>query len=124
MCLYLREKQSRVAKKDITVLKYIRLCDEGITSPYQYTKIPVNNVMTAFPKKENYKFLGTDTLGNDVYSLDGGAIHAKLIEEGFPECEGRKAIIPAGTEYWVSVRGDEIAARSMIITDINWGQWR
>ena len=120
MCLYLREKQPRVAKKDITVLKYVRVCDEGIFSPSQNTKIHVNEVMTASPKKEDIKFFGTDLLGNDVYSLNGGAIHAKLIKGGFPRSEGRKAIIPAGTEYWVSLVGDEIAARSMIVTDINW----
>lgn len=122
MCLYLREKQPRVAKKDITVLKYVKLCDKGITSPYQHTKIPVNEVMTAYPKKEDMESCGTDLLGNNVYSLSGGVIHAKLIKGGFSECEGRKAIIPAGTEYWVSVRGDEIAARFMIVTDINWNK--
>ena len=120
MCLYLREKQPRVAKKDITVLKYVRVRDEGIFSPSENTKIPVNEVMTASPKKEDIKFFGTDLLGNDVYSLSGGAIHAKLIKGGFSRCEGGKAIIPAGTDYWVSVGGDEIAARSMIVTDINW----
>lgn len=120
MCLYLREKQPRVAKKDITVLKYVRICDEGIFSPSQNTKIPINKVMRASPKKADIKFFDTDLLGNDVYSLSGGAIHAKLIKGGFLRCEGRKAIIPAGTDYWVSVCGDEIAARSMIVTDINW----
>lgn len=120
MCLYLREKQPRVAKKDITVLKYVRVCDEGIISPYQHVKIPINKVMRASPKQVDIKFFDTDKLGNNVYSLGEGAIHAKLIKEGFSECEGRKAIIPAGTDYWVSIDGDEIAAQSMIVTDINW----
>ena len=120
MCLYLREKQPRVAKEDIIVLKYVRICDKDIISPFQYTKILVNKVITAYPKKENITFCGTDLLGDNIYALGGGAIHARLIKEEFPECEGRKAIIPTGTEYWVSVRGDEIAARSMIVTDINW----
>ena len=120
MCLSLRDKQPRVAKKDITVLKYVRVCDNFITSPYQHTKIPVNEVMTASPKKEEIDFFGVDLLGNNSYYLSGGAIHAKLIKDGLSEFECRKAIIPAGTEYWVSVQGDEIAARSMIITDINW----
>ena len=52
MCLYLREKQPRVAKKDITVLKYVKVCDEVIISPYQHTKITVNDVMRAYPNKE------------------------------------------------------------------------
>ena len=120
MCLSLKEKQPRVAKEDITVLKYVRVCDNFITSPYQYTKIPVNEVMTASPKQVDIKFFDTDKLGNNVYSLGEGAIHAKLIKDEFSEFECRKAIIPAGTEYWMSVWGDEIAARSMIVTDINW----
>lgn len=120
MCLSLREKQPRVAKKDITVLKYVRVCDNFITSPYRHNKIPVNEVMTASPKKEEIDFFGIDLLGNNSYYLSGGAIHAKLIKDVLSEFECRKAIIPAGTEYWVSVYGDEIAARSMIVTDINW----
>lgn len=120
MCLYLREKQPRVAKEDITVLKYVRVCDEGIISPYRHAKIPVNKVMRASPKKADIKFFDTDKLGNNIYSLGEGAIHAKLIKGGFSKCEARKAIIPAGTKYWVSVGGDEIAAQSMIVTDINW----
>lgn len=120
MCLSLREKQPRVAKEDITVLKYVRVCDNFITSPYQHTKIPVNEVMTASPKKEEINFFGVDLLGNNSYCLSGGAIHAKLIKDGLSKFECRKAIIPAGTEYWVNIHGDGIAARSMIITDINW----
>lgn len=120
MCLYLREKKPRVAKEDITVLKYVKVNDKVITSPLQNTAIHANEVMTASPDKAVIFPLGEDMFGNDVYSLNGGAIHAKLIKGGFSECECRKAIIPSGTEYWVSVRGDEIAARSMIITDVDW----
>ena len=119
MCLYLREKQPRVAKEDITVLKYVILYD-GIVSPYQFTKIPVNEVLTASPNKENIESFGKDLLGNDVYSISGGAIHAKLIKGELSGCVCRKAIIPSGTEYWVNVHGDEIAARSMIVTDVDW----
>ena len=120
MCLYLRDKKPRVAKEDITVMKYVRLYDDGIVSPYQFTKIPVNEVLTASPNKENIESCGKDLLGNDVYSISEGAIHAKLIKGEFSRCECRKAIIPSGTEYWVNVRGDEIAARSMIVTDVDW----
>ena len=120
MCLYLREKQPRVAKEDITVLKYVKVYDKIIISPLQNTTIPVNKVLRAFPDKTDIFSYGKDVLGNDVYSIDGGAIHAKLIKCGMPGCECRKAIIPSGTEYWVSMRGDEIAARSMIITDVDW----
>ena len=120
MCLYLREKQPRVAKEDITVLKYVKVNNKVITSPLQNTTIHANEVLTSYPNKVDIFPYGKDMFGNDTYCLNGGAIHAKLIKGGFSECECRKAIIPAGTDYWVGVRGDEIAARSMIITDIDW----
>lgn len=122
MCLYLREKKARVAKEDITVLKYVKVDDNVIITPYQCTKIPVNEVLTASPNNVETCSFGKDMFGNDVYSINGGAIHAKLIKSVFSKYECRKAIIPAGTEYWVSVRGDEIAAKSMIITDIKWDE--
>lgn len=120
MCLYLREKQPRVAKKDITVLKYVKVYDKIIISPLQHTAIHANEVMTASPDKACIFPLGEDRFGNNAYSLSGGAIHAKLIKGGFSGCECRKAIIPAGTDYWVNVLGNEIAARSMIVTDVDW----
>ena len=120
MCLYLRENHPRIAKEDITVLKYTTMWGNEIISPFQHMTIPINEVLTAFPDKVDIISYGKDVLGNDVYSLNGGAIHAKLIKGGMPGCECRKAIIPSGTEYWVSMRGDEIAARSMIITNVEW----
>lgn len=120
MCLYLRENQPRVAKEDITVLKYVKVNDKVITSPLQNTVIHANEVLKASPDKADIFSYGKDMFGNDVYSINGGAIHAKLIKGGFSECECRKAIIPSGTDYWVSDIGDEIAARSMIITDVDW----
>ena len=120
MCLYLREQKPRVAKEDITVLKYVKVSDKFITSPLQKTVIHANEILTASPDKADIYSFGKDLFGNDTYSLNGGAIHAKLIKGGFSGCECRKAIIPAGTDYWVSACGDEIAARSMIITDVDW----
>ena len=120
MCLYLRDKKPRVAKEDITVIKYVKVNDKVITSPLRNTTIPVNKVLRAYPNKADIFSYGKDIFDNNVYSLNGGAIHAKLIKGGFLECECRKAIIPAGTDYWLGVRGDEIAARSMIITDVDW----
>ena len=68
MCLSLRDKQPRVAKKDITVLKYVRVCDNFITSPYQHTKIPVNEVMTASPKQEEIDFF-VESLKKNIADL-------------------------------------------------------
>lgn len=122
MCLYLRDKKPRIAKEDITVLKYVRVYDNLIKSPFQNTIIHANEVLTAYPNKEDIVSFDTDMLGNNLYTLNGGAIHAKLNKDRYFGYECRKAIIPAGTEYWVSVRGDEIAARSMIVTDIKWDE--
>lgn len=121
MCLYTREKQPRVAKRDITVLKYVRLSDRGMLSPYRYTKIPTNKIMKASPENVSPRPCSEDIMGNNIYCIDNGAIHAKLERDSsFSSSEGRKAIIPAGTEYWISIDGTEISARSMIITDIDW----
>lgn len=123
MCLYLRERRPRVAKKDITVLKYVKLSDGGMVSPFQYTRIPANKVMKASPESVSPRPYSEDIMGNNIYCIDSGAIHAKLEKDSsFSNSEGRKAIIPAGTEYWLSVDGTEIAARSMIITDIDWNK--
>lgn len=122
MCLYLRDKKPRVAKEDITVLKFVRVYNKLIISPMQHTVIHANEVLKASPDKEDIVPFDTDILGNNLYTLNGGAIHAKLIKDRYFGYECRKAIIPAGTDYWVSVRGDEIAARSMIVTDIKWDE--
>ena len=121
MCLYTREKQPRVAKNDITVLKYVSLSDRGMLSPYQCTRIPTNKVMKASPENVSPIPYTEDIIGNKIYRIGSGAIHAMLERNHyFNFCVERKAIIPAGTEYWVNVYGTEIAARSMIITDIDW----
>ena len=120
MCLYLREQKPRVAKEDIIVMKYVKVSDKFITSPLQKTVVHANEILTASPDKADICSFGKDLFANDTYAINGGAIHAKLIKGGFSGCECRKAIIPSGTEYWVSVRADEIAARSMIITDVDW----
>lgn len=123
MCLYTREIQPRVTKKDITVLKYVKLSDGGMVSPFQYTRIPANKVMKAYPENVSPRPCSEDIMGNNTYCIDSGAIHAKLERDSsFISSEGRKAIIPAGTEYWISVDGTEVAARSMIITDIDWNK--
>ena len=118
--LYLKEQKPRIAKEDITGLKYVKVNDKVVTTPIQNTVIHANEVLTASPDKADIFCLGKDLFDNDTYTLNGGAIHAKLIKGGFSGCECRKAIIPAGTDYWVSACGDEIAARSMIITDVDW----
>lgn len=120
MCLYTRESKPRVAKKDITVCKYVKLKGDNMYSPFLRTQIPVNEVMEALPKDVNIYLYNRDILEKNIYALGKGAIHAKIYKEDYYVGKPKKAIIPAGTEYWVSMFGEDIAARSMIITDDDW----
>lgn len=119
MCLITTEPYYRIAKEDISVIKYVIRSDGVIKTPYIKVKIPINKIMKASSEKEEAKFLIKDILNNDMYSISEGAIHAKLIVDNFTQIpfELRKAIIPAGTKYWISSDGIEIAAKEMIVTD-------
>lgn len=116
MCLYTRNRQPMVANIDIKCLKYVTKKDNQYYSPCRNTKIPIDQVMIASPSTPDINHLGTDYLNHDIYSLHGGAIHAKIEES--PDClnDCLVAIIPKGTEYWINPWGTEIAAKQMIIT--------
>mgnify|MGYP007013962585 CR=1 FL=1 len=50
MCLYIRDKQPRVAKRDIVVLKYLNKDDENrFSSPWQETPVTLGELMVAQP---------------------------------------------------------------------------
>ena len=119
MCLITTEPYYRIAKEDISVIKYVIRSDGVIKTPYTKVEIPINKIMKASSEKEEAEFLIKDILNNDMYSINEGAIHAKLIVDNFPHMpfELRKAIIPAGTKYWISSNGTEIAAKEMIVTN-------
>ena len=119
MCLITTEPYYRIAKEDISVIKYVIRSDGIIKTPYTKIEIPINKIMKASSEKEEAEFLIKDILNNDMYSISEGAIHAKLIVDNFPHMpfELRKAIIPAGTKYWISSNGTEIAAKEMIVTN-------
>ena len=119
MCLITTEPYYRIAKEDISVIKYVIRSDGVIKTPYTKVEIPINKIMKASSEKEEAEFLIKDILNNDMYSISEGAIHAKLIVDNFPHMpfELRKAIIPAGTKYWISSNGTEIAAKEMIVTN-------
>ena len=119
MCLITTEPYYRISKEDISVIKYVIRSDGVIKTPYTKIEIPINKIMKASSEKEEAEFLMKDILNNDIYSISEGAIHAKLIVDNFPHMpfELRKAIIPAGTKYWISSNGTEIAAKEMIVTN-------
>lgn len=116
MCLYIRDKQPRVAKRDIVVLKYLRRDKTGYESPCQGTPVTLGKLMVAQPDTPSISYESKDLYGREIFSIGGGVIHAKLRESNDYGNYCAKAIIPKGTEYWIDPFGMEIAARQMLIT--------
>lgn len=56
MCLYIRDKNPRIAKEDIVVLKYLRKENEQFYSPYQNTPVTLGKVLVASPSKLDITF--------------------------------------------------------------------
>lgn len=117
MCLYIRDKQPRVAKRDIVVLKYLWQDGKRYKSPYQGTPVTLGKLMVAQPDTPYIGYECTDLYDREISSMGGGVIHAKLSERGDCGNYCAKAIIPKGTEYWIDPFGTEIAARQMLITE-------
>lgn len=122
MCLYIRDKQPRVAERDIVVSKYLEQTSRGYESPCQGVPVTLGKLMVAQPDTPYISYVCKDLYGRKVSSIGGGVIHAKLVEDSNYSNYSNygnycaKAIIPKGTEYWVNPFGTEIAARQMLIT--------
>lgn len=116
MCLYVRDKKPRVAKKDIMVLKYLRKENGRFYSPYQGTPVTIGKVLVASPSEPNITFSSIDNFGREISQIDSGVIHAMLFEDNSYSNYCAKAIIPKGTKYWIHSNGTEIAAEKMLIT--------
>ena len=116
MCLYIRDKQPRVAKRDIVVLKYLLRTNEEYSSPCQGTPVTLGKLMVAQPDTPYIRYECKDLYDRKISSMGGGVIHAKLSESNDYGNYCAKAIIPKGTEYWMDSFGTEIAARQMLIT--------
>lgn len=116
MCLYTRNKQPTVASRDIKCLKYVTKIDNQYYSPCRNTKISINQVMIASPSTPDINYSSTDYLNHNIYALNGGAIHAKMVESSDYGNDCLLAIIPKGTEYWINPWGTDIAAKQMFIT--------
>lgn len=119
MCLYIIDKQPRIAKRDIMVLKYLYYKDDGqFYTPYELVAVKIGEVLVASPSEPNIIFGGFfDSFGRKIYGLSSGAIHAMLFNGlSYNGNYCAKAIIPKGTKYWVNQFGTEIAAEKMLIT--------
>lgn len=118
MCLYIRDKEPRIAKRNIVVLKYLKRENERFSSPCQGTPVELGKEMEAYPSSPQISSAGyIDHKNREISELNGGAIHAKLFEDGGYGNYCAKAIIPKGTKYWVDPFGTEIAAEKMLITE-------
>ena len=116
MCLFIRDKEPRVAKRDIVVLKYLLKTNGEYSSPCQGTPVTLGTLMVAKPDTPSIDYDSTDGFGREISSMGGGVIHAKLMKSNDYGNYCAKAIIPKGTEYWMDPFGTEIAARQMLIT--------
>lgn len=116
MCLYIRDKQPRVAKRDIVVLKYLLKTNGEYSSPCMGTSVTLGKLMVAQPDTPYIRYECKDLYDRKISSMGDGVIHAKLSESDGYSNYCAKAIIPKGTEYWIDPFGTEIAARQMLIT--------
>lgn len=117
MCLYIRDKQPRIAKRDIVVLKYLKQDGKRYESPFRGTPVTLGKLIVAQPNIPDISYEYKDLYDREIYSIGGGVIHAKLSENNDYGNYCAEAIIPKGTEYWIDPFGTEIAARQMLITE-------
>jgi hypothetical protein len=113
MCLYIGKSLPLVAKKDITVYKYVNESDGNYKTPYQDTPVTLNKTLVA--NRVNYL---CKELYNGKHSISEGAIHACLsTKSGKMGYVALKAVIKKGTTFYVQDDFKEIAAKELYITD-------
>ena len=111
MCLYLSNKTALIAKKNITVYKYVEECNGGYFTSFCNTKIKTNETFVP-----NTEFEIRNCCRK--YCIEGGAIHAFLTNiDSRLNGTCLKAIIKKGTEYYVQDDFKEIAAKELYITN-------
>lgn len=113
MCLYIGYKKPFVAKKDITVYKYvIKKWRKYYTAFLAY---PVNTNEVMKDDKNGEVVLNS----YNKYCIEGGAIHActTTFDNGFDDNICLKAIIRKGTEFYIQDDLKQVAAKELYITD-------
>lgn len=83
MCLFIREKEPRIAKRDIVVLKYLEKDLEYFFSPCRRTFVILGEVLEAHPKGAQISYHSMDNYNREISKLEGGAIHAMLFENPY-----------------------------------------
>ena len=114
MCLITRLTKPFVAKNDIVCYKYLYKKNDRYETPYQNVSVKLGEEMVA---NSNESYDG-DYNNFKKYGINGGFIHATLGRKN--TVDGNivvKAIIPAGTEFYVGDDAVEVCARKLFITD-------
>lgn len=116
MCLKTSAKKPRIAKTDIKVFKILKKTkDKGYITPIRKSPVNFDGITVASENSEAVTF-----------PIQGGWIHALTSYQNAVDYRGRlfnnqqhifNAVIPAGTEYFISNDLTEIASRKMYITN-------
>lgn len=118
MCLFTSEKKPFIAKTDITVYK--ELIKDHMRSNIRKTfyKTPVQDyiVYPGTVMRPSNPSLGV-VEANEKFKLGGGVIHSYTIPTGSIGDIVFKAIIPAGTEFWIQDDLCEVASKELFITN-------
>lgn len=113
MCLYTKQKRAQVAKKPITIYKYLKCeCLHGLNSaryetPYMHTRVSGDII----DGKKSMEASGIEFFEHydNLYCITMGFIHGftskqmALDKKPFAGCVLFKCEIPAGTEYYRSL---------------------
>lgn len=113
MCLYVGNKVALKAKNDIVVYKYLTKVGENKwETPYQGTPVKLNSTLIPNEKENVHQPL------YNKYKIESGAIHA-YVNIGSEDTSDTmfKAIIKAGTTYYIQDDFNEVAAKELYITD-------
>ena len=114
MCLVIGNNRSFVSDNDIVVYKYVTRTNNGYKTPYQHHPVKVNQMLTA---SENGEAIVREYCRK--HQIEGGAIHSCVSskDKNFSDNVCLKAVIPAGTEFWIQDDMKQIASRQLLITD-------
>ena len=113
MCLVTRLTKPFVAKKDIVCYKHLHKSGDDYTTPFQDVKVKLGKKMVANTKR---KYEGEEWNNYLKHGIEDGFIHALLGKRRMNGNVAVKAIIPAGTEFYVGDDCIEVCARKLILT--------
>ena len=123
MYLYTRNKEPKIAKRDIKVIVCLRNFETHYETLSDNERVEFGKPITAkcngYPTESDNKAYQTDITYpcKPMYIVCNEGIHALVHDMPSKTYDLFKGIIPKGTEYWTDHMGLEIAARKMIVTD-------